>query len=124
MLRLKEKDLVPLASGEHEPNEDLYRDLISTEAVDYVQMDVCCQGGYALGRRLMAEISRHTLRFAFHSWGTALELVAAAHLGVCWPEYVVEWLEYPCYSCLGTRRHVPISAGGRDSEGPSRDRSR
>ena len=25
-------------------------------------------------------------------------MVAAAHLGVCWPETVVEWLEYPCYS--------------------------
>jgi L-alanine-DL-glutamate epimerase-like enolase superfamily enzyme len=97
-LKLKEKDIVPLASGEHEPNEDRYLDLILTQAVDYVQMDVCCQGGYALGRRLFAEIARQGLRFAFHSWGTALEVVAAAHLGVCWPEIVVEWLEYPCYS--------------------------
>ncbi len=97
-LKLKEKDIVPLASGEHEPSEDRYLDLIVTQAVDYVQMDVCCQGGYALGRRLFAEIARQGLRFAFHSWGTALEVVAAAHLGICWPEMVVEWLEYPCYS--------------------------
>ncbi len=97
-LRLKEKDIVPLASGEHEPTEERYLDLITTQAVDYVQMDVCCQGGYAMGRRLFAEIARQGLRFAFHSWGTALEVVAAAHLGICWPEMVVEWLEYPCYS--------------------------
>ncbi len=97
-LRLKELDLVPLASGEHEPNEERSLDLILTRAVDYVQMDVCCQGGYALGRRLFGEISRQGLRFAFHSWGTALEVMAAAHLGICWPEMVVEWLEYPCYS--------------------------
>ncbi|HLH20276.1 MAG TPA: mandelate racemase/muconate lactonizing enzyme family protein [Bryobacteraceae bacterium] len=97
-LRLKEKDIVPLASGEHEPNEERYLDLILTQAVDYVQMDVCCQGGYALGRRLFGEIARQGLRFAFHSWGTALEVVAAAHVGICWPESVVEWLEYPCYS--------------------------
>ena len=97
-LRLKEKDIVPLASGEHEPNEERYLDLILNEAVDYVQMDVCCQGGYAMGRRLFGEIARQGLRFAFHSWGTALEVMAAAHLGVCWPETVVEWLEYPCYS--------------------------
>jgi L-alanine-DL-glutamate epimerase-like enolase superfamily enzyme len=116
--RLKEKDLVPLASGEHEPNEDLYRDLISTEAVDYVQMDVCCQGGYALGRRLMAEISRHTLRFAFHSWGTALELVAAAHLGVCWPEYIVEYLEYPCYSSPGCAGMYPFPLAGEILKNP------
>ena len=25
-------------------------------------------------------------------------MIAAAHLGICWPESVVEWLEYPCYS--------------------------
>jgi L-alanine-DL-glutamate epimerase-like enolase superfamily enzyme len=97
-LKLKAKDIVPLASGEHEPSEERYLDLILTEAVDYIQMDVCCQGGYALGRRLFAEIARRGLRFAFHSWGTALEVIAAAHLGICWPDMVVEWLEYPCYS--------------------------
>ncbi len=97
-LELKEKDIVPLASGEHEPNEERYLDLILTQSVDYVQMDVCCQGGYAMGRRLMSEISRQGLKFAFHSWGTALEVIAAAHLGICWPEFVTEWLEYPCYS--------------------------
>jgi L-alanine-DL-glutamate epimerase-like enolase superfamily enzyme len=97
-LALKEKDILPIASGEHEPDEQRYLDLILTQAVDYVQMDVCCQGGYALGRRLFAEIERQDLRFAFHSWGTALEVIAAAHLGICWPDNVVEWLEYPCYS--------------------------
>jgi L-alanine-DL-glutamate epimerase-like enolase superfamily enzyme len=100
-LALKEKDIVPLASGEHEPSEERYLDLILSHAVDYVQMDVCCQGGYNMGRRLFAEISHQGLRFAFHSWGTVLEVVAAAHLGVCWPEIVVEWLEYPCYAAPG-----------------------
>jgi L-alanine-DL-glutamate epimerase-like enolase superfamily enzyme len=96
--QLKEKDIVPLASGEHEPSEERYLDLILTRSVDYVQMDVCCQGGYAQGRRILAEISRQGLSFAFHSWGTALEVIAAAHLGICWPGYVAGWLEYPCYS--------------------------
>jgi L-alanine-DL-glutamate epimerase-like enolase superfamily enzyme len=96
--RLKEADLVPLASGEHEPDEPGYLDLIMTSSVDYVQMDVVCQGGYPTARRLMPEIAAAGLKFAFHCWGTALEVVAAAHLGICWPESVVEWLEYPCYS--------------------------
>ena len=107
-LRLKEKDIVPLASGEHEPNEERYLDLIRTQAVDYVQMDVCCQGGLAMGRRIISEIERERLRFAFHSWGTALEVVAAAHLGVCWPETVVEWLEYPCYSTATLQSMYPF----------------
>ncbi len=97
-LRLKEKDLVPLASGEHELTEESLLDLVLTQAVDYIQMDVCFQGGYALSRRVFAEIARQGLRFAFRSSGTALEVMAAAHLGICWPQMLVEWLEYPCYS--------------------------
>jgi L-alanine-DL-glutamate epimerase-like enolase superfamily enzyme len=96
--RLKALELVPIASGEHEPSELRYLDLIETRAVDYVQADLVCQGGYPTARRLFAEIAREGLRFAFHSWGTELELAAAAQLGICWPETVVEWLEYPCYS--------------------------
>ncbi|SPF41521.1 Mandelate racemase/muconate lactonizing enzyme, C-terminal domain protein [Candidatus Sulfopaludibacter sp. SbA4] len=107
-LQLKEKDIVPLAGGEHEPSEERYLDLIMTQAVDYVQMDVCCQGGYSLGRRILAEIARQGLRFAFHSWGTALEVMAAAHLGICWPEAVAEWLEYPCYSSPGRAGMYPF----------------
>jgi L-alanine-DL-glutamate epimerase-like enolase superfamily enzyme len=96
--RLRDENLVPLASGEHEPDEPGYLDLIATSSVDYVQMDVVCQGGYSVARRLLPEIASGGLKFAFHSWGTALEVIAAAHLGICWPENVVEWLEYPCYS--------------------------
>jgi len=84
--KLKASASVPIASGEHEPSDDGFLDLILTQAVDYVQMDVCCQGGYALGRRLFAEVARQGLSFAFHSWGSALEVMAAAHLGICWPE--------------------------------------
>jgi L-alanine-DL-glutamate epimerase-like enolase superfamily enzyme len=96
--RLKEANIVPLASGEHEPSDERYLDLILTNCVDYVQMDIVCQGGIPAARRILPEIARSGLKFAFHSWGTALEVLAAAHLGICWPESVVEWLEYPCYS--------------------------
>lgn len=96
--RLRELDYVPLAGGAHEPTEHTYMDLIFTECVDYVQMDVGCQGGYPTARRLLPEVAHAGMRFAFHSDGTALEVMAAAQLGICWPEMVVEWLEYPCYS--------------------------
>lgn len=51
--------------------------------------DVCFQGGFAMGRRLLGGIARARLWFAFYSWGTALEVTAAAHPGVWWPETVV-----------------------------------
>jgi L-alanine-DL-glutamate epimerase-like enolase superfamily enzyme len=106
--RLKDLDYVPLARGEHEPSEEEFLNLILTECVDYVQMDVICQGGYATGRRILPEISSTGLSFAFHSWGTALEVVAAAHLGICWPESVTSWLEYPCYSTSDTAGMYPF----------------
>ena len=92
------KRLVPVASGEHEQEDDGFLDLIQNHCVDVVQMDVVCQGGYPTGRLILTEAAREGIGFAFHSWGTALETLAAAHLGVCWPEMVAEWLEYPCYS--------------------------
>lgn len=111
-LRLKENDYVPLASGEHEPGESGFEDLILRQAVDYVQMDVCCQGGFAMGRRLLAAIARAELKFAFHSWGTALEVMAAAQLGICWPETVAAWLEYPCHSASGREGMYPFPLAG------------
>jgi L-alanine-DL-glutamate epimerase-like enolase superfamily enzyme len=95
--QLREEEIVPIASGEHEPDEKGFFDLILMQSVDYIQMDVVCQGGFTLARRIFTEIQKEGLRFAFHSWGTALEVIAAAHLGVCLPEQVVEWLEYPVY---------------------------
>ena len=95
---LRRKGLVPLASGEHEQTMEGFLDLVETAAVDYVQADVVCQGGYGIGEALLPAVERAGLQFAFHSWGTDLEVIAAAHLGVCWPESVVAWLEYPVYS--------------------------
>jgi L-alanine-DL-glutamate epimerase-like enolase superfamily enzyme len=94
---------VPIATGEHEHTEAGFLDLIHTGCTDYVQMDVVCQGGYAMGRRIFNEIRLAGLRFAFHSWGTDLELIAAAHAGIGWPENVVQWLEAPCYSTPGRK---------------------
>lgn len=96
--KLRKRARVKLASGEHEPDDAGFADLIDSGAVDYVQMDVLCQGGIASALRIFESVAERRLRFAFHSWGTALEVLVAAHLGVCRPENVVEWLEYPCYA--------------------------
>ena len=95
---LREKKILPLASGEHEPDEAGFLDLIDSGCVDYVQADVCCQGGFETGRRIFEACTGTDVHFAFHCWGTLLEVVTAAQLGVCWDEDVVEWLEFPCYS--------------------------
>lgn len=101
--KLRELGYVPVAGGEHEPSETSFLNLINGGCVDYVQMDVVCQGGYALARRLFGDVERESLRFAFHCWGSDLEIAAAAQLGICWPEAVVEWMEYPVYSQPGRK---------------------
>jgi L-alanine-DL-glutamate epimerase-like enolase superfamily enzyme len=75
-----------------------------------IQLDVCCQGGFAMGRSVVEAVRARGLRFAFHSWGTALEVLAAAHFGVCFPEDAVEWLEYPCYANAGRVGMYPFPA--------------
>ncbi len=95
--KLHQEDIVALASGEHETSEAGFLDLMEGPCVEFVQADIVCQGGYGWGRRLFAELEKAELRFAFHSWGTYLEIIAAAQIGICWPEHVVEWLEYPLY---------------------------
>ena len=106
--KLRATKTVPIATGEHEQEEAGFQDLIDTGAADYIQMDVCCQGGFAMGQRVFAEVAKKNLRFAFHSWGTVLEVLAAAHLGICWSADVVEWLEYPCYSHGGRPGMYPF----------------
>jgi L-alanine-DL-glutamate epimerase-like enolase superfamily enzyme len=107
-VRLKSLGHVRVATGEHEPDEQGFADLARRRAADFIQMDVCCQGGFAMGRRVVQAAQDAGLRFAFHSWGTTLEVLAAAHFGVCWPESIVEWLEYPCYANAGRAGMYPF----------------
>ncbi len=106
--KLKAMNILPLATGEHEQDEAGFLDLIRTRAANYIQMDVCCQGGFAMGRRVCEALAKEGLKFAFHSWGTTLEVLAAAHFGVCFPESVVEWLEYPCHGNFGRKGMYPF----------------
>jgi len=99
---------VPIASGEHEQTLEGFLDLADTGCVDYLQMDVLCQGGFQFAQRIFERVAERELRFAFHSWGTMLEVLAAAHVGVCWPESVVEWLECPVYSAPGRAGMYPF----------------
>jgi L-alanine-DL-glutamate epimerase-like enolase superfamily enzyme len=71
-------------------------------------MDVCCQGGFEMGLKVFDLARDNDMRFAFHSWGNTLEVLAAAQLGVCREESVVEWLEYPCYSTPGRAGMYPF----------------
>ena len=99
--KLKSKGIITIATGEHEQDFNGFYDLAIRNAAHFLQMDVCCQGGFEMGLKVFDLAAEHKMKFAFHSWGTMLEVLAAAQLGVCRDENVVEWLEYPCYSAPG-----------------------
>ncbi|HEX5170370.1 MAG TPA: mandelate racemase/muconate lactonizing enzyme family protein [Cyclobacteriaceae bacterium] len=105
---LKKKGYVTVATGEHEQELLGFEDLARRNACDFMQMDVCCQGGFEMGLKVFDLARDHKMKFAFHSWGTTLEVLAAAQLGACRDESVVEWLEYPCYSSTGRAGMYPF----------------
>jgi L-alanine-DL-glutamate epimerase-like enolase superfamily enzyme len=117
---LREKGIIDIATGEHEQDYIGFESLASMNAADFLQMDVCCQGGFQMGLNVFDLAARHGLRFAFHSWGTMLEVLAAAHLGICREESVVEWLEYPCYSAPGRKGMYPFPLSDRILDGELR----
>lgn len=105
---LKAKGFVTVATGEHEQDFAGFQELAQMDAAHFLQMDVCCQGGFEMGLKVFDLAAAHKMKFAFHSWGTMLEVLAAAQLGVCRNESVVEWLEYPCYSAAGKAGMYPF----------------
>jgi L-alanine-DL-glutamate epimerase-like enolase superfamily enzyme len=107
-VKLRKLGHVPIATGEHEQDEEGFADLIQRKAADVIQADVCCQGGFGWGRRLFEQVAKAKLKFAFHSWGTTLEVLAAAHVGITYPEDVVEWLEHPCHANAGRKGMYPF----------------
>ena len=109
---LKATGNVTVATGEHEQDLAGFEDLVAQRAADVLQMDVCCQGGFSFGLKVFDLAAGHNLKFAFHSWGTMLEVLAAAQLGVCRPASVVEWLEYPCYASREKAGMYPFPLAG------------
>ena len=107
--KLKDRNVVPVATGEHEQEYEGFEDLAKLRATDFLQMDVCCQGGFDMGLKVFDLAAGHQMKFAFHCWGTLLEVLAAAQLGVCRYESVVEWLEYPVHSAPGREGMYPFS---------------
>lgn len=115
---LRERDLAPIAAGQEEPDDFGLLDLLFNEGVDYLQMNIVTQSGYWAARRILPEVAHAGVRFAFHGCSNPLEVAVAAQLGVCWPEMVAEWLEYPWYSSRGNPAKQDFPLGEEMLEQP------
>jgi L-alanine-DL-glutamate epimerase-like enolase superfamily enzyme len=107
-LRLRALGIVPLAAGEHETSWEGFRELIDDHVVDFVQADVPHHGGFASVQRILSRCAERGRAFAFHNWGTALETLACAHLGVCFGAETAAWLECPVYANGGRSIMYPF----------------
>ena len=84
-VRLRERGIVPIAAGEHESTLDGFLEIIHRKAVDIAQADVSHHGGFSLVKSVIEACAVYECEFAFHNWGTLLECLANAHIGVCFP---------------------------------------
>ena len=104
---LREKEIVPVAAGEHEHDVQGFRDLIEGGCVDVVQADVSHHGGFTGLGEILRLCKKANVTFAFHNWGTALETVTDALVGSCFPRETAAWLEYPDYAHRDSRVMYP-----------------
>ena len=86
-------NLVPVARTVEEGRGMGFHALAASEAVDYAVMDLFGQGGGPGFRRVAPDIGDTGVRVVFGHGGSVFELLAAAHLGICWPETAVEWAQ-------------------------------
>jgi len=104
---LRTKKIVPIAAGEHEHEVEGFRKLVEGGCVDFAQADVSHHGGFSGISEILRICEREQIAFAFHNWGTALETVADALVGSCFPRETAAWLEYPEYAHRDPRVMYP-----------------
>ncbi|MGE4550083.1 MAG: mandelate racemase/muconate lactonizing enzyme family protein [Opitutales bacterium] len=104
---LRDKGIVPVAAGEHEHDVEGFRELVGGGCVDFAQADVSHHGGFSGLSEILRICEGKKVVFAFHNWGTALETVADALIGSCFPRETAAWLEYPVYAHRDPRVMYP-----------------
>ena len=100
-VELRQQRIVPIAAGEHEASLSGFLEIVKGGAVDIAQADASHHGGFKTVKPVLEACVEHGIEFAFHNWGTLLECICNAHLGVCFEANTCSWLEYPCYRHRG-----------------------
>jgi len=86
----------PIAGYETELGLYAFRELISRNGVDIVQVDVAWTGGFSEARRIAAYAQAHHRMVAPHAFAGAVLLVASLHFAAATPNaHVLEWDQNP-----------------------------
>jgi L-alanine-DL-glutamate epimerase-like enolase superfamily enzyme len=86
----------PIAGYETEVGLYAFRELISRDAVDIVQLDIAWSGGFSEGRRIAAYAQAHHRMVAPHAFAGAVLLVASLHFAASIANgLILEWDQNP-----------------------------
>jgi len=92
MKKLSDRVRVPLASGESNYMRHEFRPLIDSQALDFVQPDICCCGGLWEMKKIAAMAEAQLIRVAPHNPMSPLATVVNAHFAASTPNFHI--LEY------------------------------
>jgi L-alanine-DL-glutamate epimerase-like enolase superfamily enzyme len=92
MRELRRRVDVPLLTGENRYGRHGFRDLIETQAVDFLAPDVPKTGGIAETKKIADMAEAYYQPIVPHNIGSPVATVATAHVGATVPNFVA--LEY------------------------------
>lgn len=76
---LRDKTTIPIAGGECEYLRYGHHQLLKSESVDILQVDICSAGGLTEAKRIAALASTYGVEIIPHTWGTGIAFHAALH---------------------------------------------
>ncbi len=87
---LRQRTSVPLGTGEQLPTKWLFRELIESELIDYIRVDICHSGGITEGKKIAAMGEVHYQDLATHYTGSPVSTAAMLHLNMSIPNCAVQ----------------------------------
>ncbi len=113
MAKVAESINIPVATGERLYTRWAYRELLESQAADYIQPDLCHCGGFSEGRKIAALAETYHVRVLPHNPNGPISTLVGLHFGISTPNF--EMLEYPRQpdDQLPLLRGMPVVKDGR-----------
>lgn len=87
---LRRQTSVPIGTGEQLPTKWAFRELIESELIDYIRVDICHSGGITEGKKIAAMGEVHYQELATHFTGSHVGTAAMLHLNMSIPNCAVQ----------------------------------
>jgi galactonate dehydratase len=106
MARVRQKTLVPIATGEELYTKYQFHDVIAAGAADILQPDLCIVGGLLEAKKIAAEAEANCLTVAPHNPLGPVATAVCVHFAASTPNFLI--LEYSDPGTSGPRREMVL----------------